>query len=211
MSHRNISLPVRVAGAILTIAAVIVVAGLAISINERAREADTATGVGTAKVGAPFTLFDTDGRPVSDRDFRGRVLLLMFARADAGERLTAAVQVASAGLGLLEAHRQGIAPVLVVIPNADAGRLGDNAAAASLIIPTLPREWTALSGVYRDVAALARAYHVPLYEPGSASKRGAPPASNVMAFVLDERGAYRSHLVMPNDPTAFAQWIAKNL
>ena len=56
---------------------------------------------GKALVGGPFNLIDTSGKPVSDRDFRGRYLLVFFGYTYCPDVCPAALQVISAALDQL--------------------------------------------------------------------------------------------------------------
>lgn len=186
-----------------------VIAATAYVFNERARTLALHGGpTGEASIGAPFALTDTRGRTVTQHDFAGRPLLLVFAPAAARERTVAALEVATAGLQLVARTREvGRAVVLIAAPG--TSREQARADADALLAP-LSLPWTALTGPTDDIAALARSYHVPL-DDGDRVRRGMAPAPAAYAFLLDARGRYRSHLVIPNDPNSFAGWIAKNL
>jgi protein SCO1 len=53
---------------------------------------------GTADVGGPFTLMDTSGRPVSDRDFRGRTVIIYFGWRLDPDLTPAALQILSSAM-----------------------------------------------------------------------------------------------------------------
>lgn len=193
------------AAMLLTVA----IAATAYVLNERARTLALYGGpTGEASIGAAFALIDTRGRTVTQHDFAGRPMLLVFAPATARERTAAALEVATAGLQL-DPRARDIGRAVVWIAAPGTSREQARADAETLIAP-LSLPWTALTDPTDDIAALARSYHVPL-DDADRVRRGMPPAPAAYAFLLDAGGRYRSHLVIPNDPNSFAGWIAQNL
>lgn len=158
----------------------------------------------SAEVGAPFQLVSHEARPVSDRDFRGRRMLLIFSSLAEESRTAAAVQVISEALTRLGEAASGIAPILVTLDPANdtparlSSWLSQRGAHAA--------RWTALTGATTDVLALARAYHVALPDPVVTGK-GMPPAGALMLHLMDESGGYLSHRTLPNDPNVLSDWL----
>lgn len=184
--------------------ATIAVAGSLVIINEARRHDQigaSSSPQSEVRIGAPFTLVDHLGRTTTDRDFRGRRMLLLFSSLADEDRTRAALQVISAALGELGAERVRIAPILVTTdPDQDTP---ERLAAA---ISGLDGGWTGLTGSARDVHELARAFHVAL--PAEAQlRKGAPPSAGAIAYLMDERGQFISHRIVASNVQAIIDWL----
>ena len=111
------------------------------------------TVTGTADVGGPFQLTDHNGQTVTDRDFRGRALVIYFGWRLDPDLTPAALQVLAASLDKLGRKNEGLAPVFVSI---DAER--DNSRNLNDFIGRIDRRIIALSGSAEAISALAKAY-----------------------------------------------------
>lgn len=197
----------RIFSRALVVAGVLAAAGTLVAINEWQRRVEIAVRdahiSAPARVGAPFRLLSHDARHLTNRDFHGRRMLLIFSSLSDEGRTTAAVQVISQALALLGNAATRYAPVFVTLdPDNDtpanlAAWLTHHGAGAG---------WTALTGPPDDVFALARAYYVALPMP-AATRKGAPPSGVLMLHLMDETGAYVSHRTLPNDPKVLSDWL----
>ena len=79
-----------------------------------ARSTSTATGIGTALVGGPFTLTDQTGK-VTDEDFRGKYMLIFFGFTYCPDVCPTELQVMSAALDQLGPAADEIQPVFITI------------------------------------------------------------------------------------------------
>lgn len=189
---------------------VLAAAGLLVAINEWLRRTEIslldAPAQPPARVGAPFRLLSHDARQVTDRDFHGRRMLLVFSSlADEG-RTAAALQVISQALASLGEAAEKYAPVLVTLdPDHDT----PERLASWLSTHGASTGWTALTGPRADVFALAQSYHVALPEPAT-TRKGEPPSGALMLHLMDETGAYVSHRTLPNDPKVLSDWLRPN-
>src|SRR6478736_1793489 len=66
---------------------------------------------GTALVGGPFSLTGTDGKTVTDRDFRGRYMLVFFGFTHCPDICPAELQVMSAALDALGPKVDDVVPI----------------------------------------------------------------------------------------------------
>lgn len=73
-----------------------------------------------ASLGGAFTLQDTDGRPVTDRDLRGSFALIYFGYTRCQEACPVALRTISRALELLGDEAQSVQPVFVNIDERDS-------------------------------------------------------------------------------------------
>lgn len=195
----------RITRMVLAAALVMAAAGTLVTINEWHRRAEVTLldAHAPARVGAPFRLLSHNSRNLTDRDFHGRRMLLIFSSLSDEVRTAAAVQVISQALARLDDAAKRYAPVLVTLdPDNDTpARL-----AAWLAAHGAGADWTALTGSRTDVFALARAYYIALPEP-AATPKGAPPSGAPILHLMDETGAYVSHRTLPSDPKVLSDWL----
>ena len=87
----------------------------------RAVKAAESSSVGTPKLGGPFDLVDSKGKPVTDKDFLGRYVLLYFGFTHCPDICPSELKKMEAALALLDAAydvgRAGIAvqPVFISV------------------------------------------------------------------------------------------------
>ncbi|MEM8626913.1 MAG: SCO family protein [Pseudomonadota bacterium] len=111
---------------------------------------------GEALIGGPFKLVSHTGAPVSDADFRGRHMLVMFGFTHCQDFCPAELQVISAALDKLSAgQRAQLAPLFITI---DPER--DTQTALSLYIPEFHQAITGLTGTRAQIDEAIAAYRV---------------------------------------------------
>ena len=110
---------------------------------------------GKAAVGGPFSLVDQTGKRVTDKDFRGRYMLVFFGYTNCPDICPSGLQVMSAALDKLGPRGADIVPILITLdPQHDTPQK-----LASYIKSFSPR-LIALTGTDGDIAATAKAYRV---------------------------------------------------
>ena len=70
---------------------------------------------GKALIGGPFTLVDQHGKKVTDRDFRGRYMLIFFGFTHCPDICPAELQVIAASLDDLGPKAEEVVPVFVTL------------------------------------------------------------------------------------------------
>ena len=151
-----------------------------------------------ADVGGPFSLLDHTGQRVSDRDFYGRRMLVLFGASTEEGLARSGLQVMAAVLDELGPAAKGVAAVFVSLDPAPRAP-GDLAAA----IAAIDRRIIGLTGEPHALQALARAYHVAQKPLHGAESRIVPDPARIL-YVMDERGAFQFHVPMPSSPRAIA-------
>lgn len=142
-----------------------VVAGLAIgaaaalTIFPEARQKLFAPGEtvvsGKALVGGPFTLTDESGKAVTDKDYRGRYMLVFFGFTSCPDICPAGLQLISAVLENLGPKADRIAPIFISVdPERDTPeKLAD-------YVKNFNPRFIGLSGTPEQIDDVAKAYRV---------------------------------------------------
>lgn len=153
---------------------------------------------GQANVGGPFSLVDHTGRHVTDRDFRGRQLLVLFGSTQ-GEGLTqAALQVVAETLRRLEGKADNVAAVLITVhPEIDTPE------ALGRFLGRIDPRIVGLTGDTDAITKLARAYHVPYRPLPNDPAQHVPDPSRIL-YVMNVDGSYLFHVAMPTTPEELA-------
>jgi len=110
---------------------------------------------GKALVGGPFSLVDHTGKPVTDRDFRGRYLLVFFGFTHCPDVCPAALQTVTAALGMLGAKANRVTPIFITL---DPER--DTPEKLSEYVKSFDARVVGLTGSLDQVHAVAKAYRV---------------------------------------------------
>jgi protein SCO1/2 len=120
-----------------------------------------------ADIGGPFTLTDTSGKRVSDKDFRGRYMLIYFGYSYCPDVCPTELQAMGRALDLVGPAADRIVPVFITVdPARDKGKeFGDYVRAFH------PR-MVGLTGAREDIDRVTKAYRV-YYKLGAPSKPGA--------------------------------------
>lgn len=112
-----------------------------------------------AKIGAPFTLTNQDGRRVSDRDFAGKWRIVYFGYTFCPDVCPTGLQMLSAGLKAFEASDPARgAKVVPIFVSVDPAR--DIPAALKPFVAAFHPRLVGLTGSEAEIAAVAKAYGV---------------------------------------------------
>lgn len=148
-----------------------------------------AMSVGTAQVGGPFQLVDHTGKRVTDRDFRGKYLLVFFGFTFCPDICPTALQVMAAALEGLGAKAERITPVFITVdPERDTPEQ-----LASYVSSFHPR-LVGLTGSAEEIAAAAKAYRV-YYKKSKDEKSSAEYTMDhtSIVYLMGPDGAFVTH------------------
>src|SRR5690349_7329011 len=120
--------------------------------RERLLPAAGVRSVGQAMVGGPFTLVDHTGKQVTDRDFRGRIMLVFFGFTFCPDVCPSGLQVIAAALDKLGPQAQKITPILITI---DPER--DTPAQLAAYVKSFHPRLVGLTGTPEEIAAVVKA------------------------------------------------------
>ena len=130
-------------------------AGAAALIVTRAPTGPEVATTGTALIGGPFTLVGRDGKPVTDRAFRGKYMLVFFGFTHCPDICPAELQVLSAALDELGPKANEIIPIFITLdPERDTPPV-----VTGYVMNFSPR-FVGLTGSPEQISEAAKAYRV---------------------------------------------------
>ena len=119
---------------------------------------------GAALVGGPFSLVNTDGKSVTDRDFRGKLMLVFFGYAHCPDVCPTELQTMSAVMDKLGPEAAKVAPIFISV---DPKR--DTPEALSSYMKNFDSRIAGLTGNENDISNVAKAYRVYYRKAGDGS------------------------------------------
>lgn len=149
-------------------------------------EAESFRAIGA--LGAPFTLTDQRGDAVSERDLRGRPVLLFFGYSRCGEPCERALGAIARALDELGPEGRAVTPVFVTLDPAY-----DTAARLEAYAAKFDPRLVALTGSEEAIGELADSYRVFFRRNEKAAVPGDLIDSSAYIFLLSAEGAYRGH------------------
>jgi len=145
-----------------------------------------------ASIGGPFTLTDQNGVERTDRDFRGRLMLIYFGYTYCPDVCPTELTVMTTALDQLGADASQVVPIFITIdPERDTPKLLKD------YVAQFSDKLMGLTGSERDVAAAAKAYRV--YYSKSPGSAGAPYLMDhtSLVYLMDRDGRFLKHFT-PN-------------
>jgi cytochrome oxidase Cu insertion factor (SCO1/SenC/PrrC family) len=144
---------------------------------------------GRALVGGPFTLTDHTGKQVTDKDFRGRTMVVVFGFTFCPDICPTELQLISAVLDKLGPKAKDVVPLFITIdPERDTPEQ-----LASYVKSFHPR-LLGLTGTQQEIEAAAKAYRVyfkKVADPKSTA--GYTMDHSAFIYVMGPDGAYQAH------------------
>ncbi len=110
---------------------------------------------GTALIGGPFALTDQNGKTVTDKDFRGRYMLVFFGYTNCSDICPAELQVMAAAMDRLGAKAKHVVPIFISV---DPHR--DTPAVLKAYLSHFGSEFVGLTGTDAQIAAVTKEYKV---------------------------------------------------
>jgi protein SCO1/2 len=162
---------------------------------------------GKALIGGPFTLTDQNGKQVTDKDFRGRYMLVFFGFTACPDICPAGLQLITATLGKLGAKADKIAPVFISV---DPER--DTPEKLAAYVKNFDSRFVGLSGTPEQVASVAKAYRV-FYEKTANETEPAAYGMNhtSIIYLIGPDGEYVTHFTPTTDVDAMVEKLNKLL
>lgn len=159
-----------------------------LALTEKGAEQPVATS-GKALIGGPFTLTDQNGKTVTDRDFRGRFMLVFFGFTHCPDICPAELQVMSQSLDALGPKADEVVPIFITLdPERDTPEI------VGAYVKNFGPRFLGLTGSPEAIAAAAKAYRV------AYSKFQDDPASgdysidhSALVYLMGKDGEYVTH------------------
>lgn len=164
---------------------------------------------GKALIGGPFSLVNHNGQPVTDKDFRGKLMLVFFGFTHCPDICPTELQTVAAALEQLGPDAQKIAPIFVTV---DPER--DTVDKMSPYVKAFDERIIGLTGTPEDVAQAAKAYRV--YFRKAKPSEGAAESDYTMdhsafTYLMDGNGEYLTHFNFGVTPEKMAETIREKL
>ena len=160
---------------------------------------------GKALVGGPFTLVDHTGKTVTEKDFRGRYMLVYFGFTHCPDVCPTGLQVMSAALEKVGAKADQVTPILITVdPERDTPEQ-----LASYVSSFHPR-LVGLTGSPEQVGAALKSYRVyakKVDDPKSAA--GFTFDHTSLLYLMDRNGDYIAHFTHATPVDRIAERLAK--
>jgi protein SCO1/2 len=158
---------------------------------------------GTALIGGPFSLTGTDGKTVTDRDFRGRYMLVFFGFTHCPDICPAELQVIAQALDQLGDKAKRVVPIFITV---DPER--DTPAAMAEYVKSFGPNFVGLTGSPEAIAAAAKAYRVAYSKVENKDSAGDYTVDHsALVYLMDLEGRYVTHFAYGTS----AQEIAEKL
>ena len=163
-----------------------------------------------AKIGAPFTLTDQNGRRVSDHDFAGKWRIVYFGYTFCPDVCPTGLQTLSAGLRAFEkSYPARGAKVVPIFISVDPAR--DNPAALKPFVAAFHPRLVGLTGSEAEIAAVAKAYGVYAAKGKPQPGGGYLVDHSSQAYLMDPEGKPIALLSEEGPPDKIAgelgQWV----
>jgi protein SCO1/2 len=145
---------------------------------------------GKALIGGPFTLVGKDGKPVTDKAFRGKYMLVFFGYTHCPDVCPAELQVMAAALDGLGKDADKVVPIFITVdPDRDTPRVvGD------YVMNFGPR-FVGLSGTPEQIAKAAKAYRVTHDKhPAEDGSDNYSVDHSAIAYLMGPDGEYITHI-----------------
>ena len=182
-------------------------AGAALLLVTTPRGGQPVQSSGTALVGGPFELVATDGKTVTERDFRGRYMLVFFGFTHCPDICPAELQVIAQALEKLGDKGKKVVPVFITL---DPDR--DTPQAMAEYVKSFGRNFVGLTGSPEAIADAAKAYRVAYAKVEN--KESASDYSvdhSALVYLMDPEGKYVTHFSYGTSADEMAEKLGKIL
>ena len=160
---------------------------------------------GKALIGGPFTLIAHTGKRMSDKDFRGKYMLIYFSYTFCPDVCPAELQVMSAALDKLGKRAEKIQPLFITV---DPER--DDVKQMAQYVDHFHKSFVGLTGTVDEVKLAAKKYRVyfaKTVDKSSSAKYLMDHSS--LIYLMDDKGEYVTHFAYGTDPDKIAERISK--
>ena len=162
---------------------------------------------GTALIGGPFSLVGADGKPVTDRDFRGRYMLIFFGFTHCPDICPAELQVIAQALEQLGDKAKKVVPIFITL---DPER--DTPEAMANYVKSFGPNFVGLTGSPEAIAAAAKAYRVAYSKVENKDLAGDYSVDHsALVYLMDPEGRYVTHFSYGLSADQMAEKLEKSL
>jgi protein SCO1/2 len=183
--------------------------GAALLLHTRGAPAPQVETSGKALIGGPFSLVDQTGKTVTDKDFRGRYMLVFFGFTHCPDVCPAELQVMADALGQLGPKASKIVPVFISL---DPER--DRPEAVGAYVKNFGPNFVGLTGSPEAIAAAAKAYRVSFSKfeyKDSNGQSGYSIDHSTLLYLMDKNGEYITHFSYGTPAAKMAETLRRYL
>lgn len=143
-----------------------------------------------AAIGGPFDLIDHRGRPVSDRDFAGRPMVVVFGTTQDPDQTPATLQLLGRALDRIGPGADHLVVLFITLePSHDPPSI------LAEFVTKFHHKLHGLTGSPNKIAAIANLYKLPLVRgPSATAAPGQLLHFDSLIFFMNSQGVYLSHL-----------------
>jgi protein SCO1/2 len=167
---------------------------------------ETGQGEATPLIGGPFSLVDTNGKRVTDGDFRGKLMLVFFGYTHCPDVCPTELQTMSTVMENLGPAADKVAPIFISV---DGTR--DTPQALADYMKNFDARITGLTGDQKDIASAAKAYRVYYRKAGDSGKGDYTVDHSAFVYLMDGSGKYITHFTFNTAPETMAAVIRKKI
>jgi protein SCO1/2 len=165
------------------------IAGAAVLLVANPQGGQPVQSSGAALIGGPFSLVGADGKPITDRNFRGRYMLIFFGFTHCPDICPAELQVIAQALEQLGDKAKKVVPIFVTL---DPER--DTPEAMANYVKSFGPNFVGLTGSPEAIAAAAKAYRVAYSKVENKDSAGDYSVDHsALAYLMDPEGRYVTH------------------
>jgi protein SCO1 len=165
------------------------IAGAAVLLVANPQGGQPVQSSGAALIGGPFSLVGADGKPVTDRNFRGRYMLIFFGFTHCPDICPAELQVIAQALEQLGDKAKRVVPIFITL---DPER--DTPEAMANYVKSFGPNFVGLTGSPEAIAAAAKAYRVAYSKVENKDSAGDYSVDHsALAYLMDPEGRYVTH------------------
>ncbi|WP_342640703.1 SCO family protein [Rhodoligotrophos ferricapiens] len=188
--------------------AVIIIAGTGLAVPWLLSGAQpTSQSSGTALVGGPFELTDQNGKRVTDRDFRGKFMLVYFGYTFCPDVCPTELQSMTAAVSELGEDAKRVQPIFITI---DPER--DTVEQMRTYVSNFGAGLIGLTGSTEDIVKAAQAYRIYFAKVKDESSSAEYLMDHTsLVFLMDEKGQFRRVFSYGTDAEMMAKGIREEL
>jgi protein SCO1/2 len=161
---------------------------------------------GKALIGGPFTLTEHTGRRVTEKDFKGRFMLVYFGYTYCPDVCPAELQVMSAALDELGKKAEKVTPVFITV---DPER--DTVEQMKSYVSNFHKSLVGLTGSLEDIRAAAKAFRIYYARSKDDSTTDYLMDHSSIVYLMSPEGEYLTHFAYGTGVDKMAKGIAKHL
>ena len=181
--------------------------GLGVMILDADTQKSRVVTSGKALIGGQFELIGKEGKTVTDKDFRGRYMLVFFGFTRCPDICPAELQVMSAALDDLGSDADKVVPIFITL---DPER--DTTDAVSNYVQNFGPNFVGLTGSPEAIAKAAKAYRVS-YQKFQDESMGDNYSidHSTLVYLMGPNGQYVTHIPYGTPPEKMAETLRRYL